>query len=119
LEQRAVELGAANQELESEVLTRKRAEERIKASLKEKEVLLKEIHHRVKNNLQVISSLLDLQTEHVEDEKTLEMFNEAQNRVRSMALIHEILYQSEDLSKINFAEYVRDLGLFFSPILRS
>jgi len=92
-----------------DITKRKRAEEKIKASLREKEVLLKEIHHRVKNNLQTISSLLNLQSAYITDEQALRVFKSSQERIRAMALIHETLYQSEDISKINFAEYIQNL----------
>jgi len=75
----------------------------------EKDMLLKEIHHRVKNNLQVISSLLELQTQKVSDESTVNIMREGQNRVKAMSLIHKKLYQNEDLSKINFQDYIEDL----------
>ncbi len=94
----------------------KESEKLIKSSLKEKEVLLSEIHHRVKNNMQVIISLLRLQSDKVEDKKYADMFMEGEGRIRSMALIHEQLYQSKDFANIDFSEYAKSLasGLFAS-----
>ena len=98
------------QALESEVEERQRAEEEIKRSLAEKEVLLQEIHHRVKNNLQIVSSLIDLQARHTQDAETLEMFRESRDRIRTMALVHEKLYQSNDLAHIDLPGYIRTLA---------
>jgi len=97
-----------------DITEQKKAAEQIKASLEEKEVMLKEIHHRVKNNLQVVSGLLGLQLDYVQDKQTVEGLNESRDRIMSMALIHEYLYQSEDLARIDFNEYIRNLTGYLS-----
>lgn len=93
----------------SNISRQKETEQRLLASLREKELLLKEVHHRVKNNLQVISSLLNLQAQELRDPLMVRFFHESQGRVRSLALIHEQLYRSQDLSQIDFAAYVQEL----------
>jgi len=113
LKDRLTRLGpAVTQALERKRLRveKRRADEQVRASLREKEVLLREIHHRVKNNLQIISSLLHLQSGHLVDQHDQEIFKESQNRIQSMALIHEKLYGSNDLGKIGFPEYIRNLA---------
>ncbi len=92
-----------------DVTERKRAEARLRAAISEKEVLLREVHHRVKNNLQVIQSMLSMQAMHIKDTATERAFRESQGRVRSMALIHERFYRSGDLSRIDFGEYTTSL----------
>ncbi|HMK54419.1 MAG TPA: PAS domain S-box protein [Methanobacteriaceae archaeon] len=92
-----------------DITERKMAEDKTMKSLKEKELLLREVHHRVKNNLQIISTLLSLQSAQIKEESVNNLYRESQNRIRSIALIHENLYHSEDLASINFAGYVRNL----------
>jgi len=114
LEQRVIErtreLESANDALVAEIGQREAAEERLRASLEEKLTLLREVHHRVKNNLQIIVSLLNLQSRYITDECTLAAIRESQNRVRAMALVHEKLYQTETLSQINLDDYLKYLG---------
>jgi len=93
-----------------DVTDRSLAEKKIRTSLREKEVLIREIYHRTKNNMQVISSLISLQSRKLTDPKAEELFRETQQRIRTMALVHEQLYQSQDLSRIDFGIYLRILG---------
>jgi len=95
--------------LTRDITERKEMEEQIRLALREKEILLREIHHRVKNNMQIISTLLKLQSRNAEDEAVKALFRESQNRILSMAMIHEKLYQSEGIHRINLRSYIDDL----------
>jgi len=94
-----------------DITERRKAQEQVEESLKEKELLLKEIQHRVKNNLQLISSLFDLESRSTYDDRMINLLKESRNRVRSIALIHEELYEARDLTSIDFAEYVKGLAM--------
>ncbi|HSC34548.1 MAG TPA: GAF domain-containing protein [Thermodesulfobacteriota bacterium] len=107
--ERTSELQKSNTLLIKEILERRYVENELKLSLAEKDVLLKEIHHRVKNNLQIISSLLNLQSRKLKDEKALASFVESNNRIRSIATLHEQLYRSKDLSRIDFRAHMRNM----------
>jgi two-component sensor histidine kinase len=104
-----------------DISERNKAEEKIRTALAEKEVLLKEVHHRVKNNLQIISTLLDLQSEGIRDGEALAAFRESQGRIKAMALIHERLYESKDLASIDLQRYIEELSahLFASYVVDS
>jgi PAS domain S-box-containing protein len=102
--------------IQTDISDRIQVEQNLQASLEEKELLLREVHHRVKNNLQVISSIFSLQSQYVDHPDILSLLTESQDRIRSMALIHENLYQSDSLARIDFADYIRNLvrNLFIS-----
>jgi two-component sensor histidine kinase len=106
---RTDELLQANATLKQEIAERRKAEDALRALVEEKVVLLREVHHRVKNNLQVISSLLSLQQQAAEDPVTKELLRETRGRVQSMARIHEKLYQTRNVAEVDFGEYVRTL----------
>jgi two-component sensor histidine kinase len=95
--------------IDTDITLRKKMEEQIRATLEEKGVLLREIHHRVKNNLQIIISLFNLQTSYVQDKNAYKALKEGQDRIKSMALIHERFYQTDGLSRIDFDDYIRRL----------
>ncbi len=96
--------------VQQDISDRKESEAKLQASLREKELLLKEIYHRVKNNLQVIYSLLNLQSRKVSDPAALSVLRDSQSRVRAMALVHEKLYKSPDLTRIDLADYIHSLA---------
>ncbi len=95
---------------QQDLAERKRAEEKLTTSVREKEILLKEIHHRVKNNFQVIISLLNLQTRNIMDPELIKEFDDSANRIRAMAIVHEKLYQSDNLSQIDFSSYIKTIA---------
>lgn len=95
--------------ISTDITERKQVENQIRDSLRQKDLVIQEIHHRVKNNLQIVSSLMTLQSRSTNDETTVQLFKDCQNRILSIALIHEQLYKSRDLANIDMAEYVRNL----------
>ena len=107
--ERTVTLAKTNEILLTEIIKRKRAEEMLNMSLEQKEIILREIHRKVKNNLELISSLLYLQSKSAIEKRPSEIIMDCQNRVRSMAIIHDKLSNSRDLTKINLEEYVKSL----------
>ncbi|MBD2208813.1 PAS domain-containing protein [Nostoc linckia FACHB-104] len=112
----AIQQSELYKQLQTELQERRQIEQQIRASLKEKEVLLREVYHRVKNNMQMVSSLLSLQASSIDDPAVLKLLTESQRRVKTMALVHERLYRSENLARINFATYVEHL---VSDLVRS
>ncbi len=109
IDKRSAELSGANFALHTEISERKQAEDKLKKTLAEKETLLREIHHRVKNNMAVVSSLLSLEARKIKDATVKSLFEESQQRVKAMALVHEKLYQTKDLSSINFEDYITSI----------
>lgn len=105
----AIQQASLYRQMQTELSDRIQIDEQLRASLREKEVLLKEIHHRVKNNLQIVSSLLNLQASTIQDPVALEPLLESQRRIKAMALIHERLYRTDDFARINFSDYVTHL----------
>ncbi len=106
---RTIQLENAIKQLQLEISDHENTEDQLKTALKEKEILIQEIHHRVKNNMQIISSLLSLQVMYVDDTEVIDLLRECQNRIKCMALVHEKLYLSKDLSRINMVEYITKL----------
>ena len=111
VENRTIQLENVIKKLELEILDHNKTENQLKSAVKEKEILLQEVHHRVKNNMQIISSLLSLQSMQLDDDEMIDILRDSQNRIRSMAMVHEKLYMSKDLSNINMSEYIKKLVL--------
>jgi PAS domain S-box-containing protein len=109
IERNAERIARLYAEAQQEIIARRQVEERLRLSLQEKEVLLKEIHHRVKNNLQAVSNLIYLQANYSQDHRLRQMFTETQNRIKSIALIHERLYQTHNFTQIDFVDYIQGL----------
>lgn len=109
VEARTAELIRTNEQLKNEIAERIKKEEQIKAALKEKDVLLREIHHRVKNNLQVIYGLLEIQSVYIKDQQSLDMCKSLKNLILTMSLVHKTLYKSNDLSQVDFQSYISEL----------
>lgn len=109
VEKRTIQLRESNERLQQEIAERKQAEAKVRNSLQEKEVLLKEIYHRVKNNLLVVASLLEIQSSSLKDPETIKMFKNNQDRIHSMALVHEQLYGSKNLKELDISNYIKAL----------
>ncbi|BDI15633.1 hypothetical protein ANSO36C_14350 [Nostoc cf. commune SO-36] len=106
----AIQQSSILEQAQAELVQRQKAQVKLKAALAEKEVLLKEVHHRVKNNLQIVSSLLQLQSQTLKDPEAIKVLRESQNRIESISLIHKNLYTSADIGQINVAEYIQNLA---------
>jgi len=102
-----------------DITERQKTQDTLEKSLKEKEILLTEIHHRVKNNMQIISSLLSLQSQGIRDASIQELFMDTQNRIQSIALIHNLMYKSKDLANVDFEEYIQNLAAVLLRTLSS
>ena len=110
VEERTAELSRLAGSLQTEIAERKLVEDQVKKSLKEKEILLKELYHRTKNNMYVISSLIDLQSFHFKGDASMSIFRDIKNRIEAMALVHEKLYKSKSLSSLKAREYIKELA---------